>query len=159
MLGVHGKMPDSRNIRWRNSLHLFRNSPVRTGISVGTCLSLTLLIWLVLANYVPFLEPFAMARNLAVAGLIGFLGMVPIVRFIRSPGSLLVSSLLGWFLFAVFYRILCMLFHRLPDRLSPLHFFMMGAVIYMIVTTLSWIGSVIWRVRASHISHSNHHAG
>ena len=152
-------MPDGQNIRWRNSLHLFRHSPVRTGISVGVCLSLTLLLGLVLANYVRFLEPFAMGRNLAIAGLIGFLGLVPVLRFVRNPGGLLVSSLLGWFLFAIFYRFLCIFFHRLPDRLSPFHFFMLGAVCYLIATTLSWIGSVIWKIRASHISPPDHHAG
>jgi len=159
VLGVHRNMPDGKKYRWRNSLRLFSTSPVRTGISVGICLSLTLLIWLVLANYVPFLEGFALERNLAVAGLIGFLGLVPILRFIRSPGGLLVASILGWFLFAAFYRFLCIFFQRLPERLSPFHGFMYGAVIYLIVATLSWIVAVIWKVRSSHISHSNHHAG
>jgi hypothetical protein len=157
--GVYRNMPDGRTSHWRNSLLLFRNTPVRTGISVGVCLSLSLMIWLVLANYVPFLERFALERYLAGAGLIGFLGLVPILRFIRSPRGLLVSSLLGWFLFAAFYWFLCIFFHRLPERLSPFHLFMYGAVIYLIVTTISWIGSVVWKVRASHISHSNHHPG
>jgi len=152
-------MPDGQNTGWRSSLHLFRNSPVRTGFSVGVCLSLTFLVWLILANYVPFLGPFAMGRNLAAAALIGFLGLVPIIRFIRSPGNLLVSSILGWFLFATFYRFLCLFFHRLPDRLSPFHVFMLGAVCYLIVTTLSWIVLVIWKIRDSHSTHSNHHAG
>jgi len=152
-------MPDGQNTRWRSSLHLFRNSPVRTGFSVGVCLSLAFLIWLVLANYVPALEPFARERYFAAAGVIGFLGLVPIFRFIRTPRSLLVSSILGWFLFATFYRFLCLFFHRLPDRLSPLNLFMIGAAIYLIVATLSWIISVIWKIRDSHISHSNHHAG
>jgi hypothetical protein len=152
-------MPNAKNTRWRKSLHLFRNSPVRTGVSVGICLSLTLTIGLVLANRVPFLEPFALERDIGVASLLGFLGLVPVLRFLRSPGSLLVSSILGWFLFAISYRLLCLFFHRLPERFSALNFFMYGAVIYLIIATLSWIGAVIWKVRASHISHSNHHAG
>jgi hypothetical protein len=152
-------MADSQKIHWRDSLHLFRNSPVRTGISVGVCLSLTLTIGLILANRVPFLERFALERDLATAGLLGFLGLVPIFRFLRHPGSLLVSSIIGWLLLALSYRLLCIFFLRLPERFSPLNFFMYGAVIYLIIATLSWIVSVIWKIRASHISHSNHHAG
>jgi hypothetical protein len=34
---------------------------------------------------------------------------------------------------------------------------MLGAVVYMILTTLSWIGTFIWRARAAHISHPRHH--
>jgi hypothetical protein len=35
---------------------------------------------------------------------------------------------------------------------------MLGAVVYMIVTTLSWIVATIWRAREAHASHPNHHA-
>jgi hypothetical protein len=30
--------------------------------------------------------------------------------------------------------------------------------VYMIIATLSWITVTIWRTRAAHASHPNHHA-
>jgi hypothetical protein len=35
---------------------------------------------------------------------------------------------------------------------------MLGAVVYMILTTLCWIVGVIWRAREAHESHPNHGA-
>jgi hypothetical protein len=33
---------------------------------------------------------------------------------------------------------------------------MLGAVTYFIFATLSWVGTIIWKVRANDISHSQH---
>jgi len=30
--------------------------------------------------------------------------------------------------------------------------------VYMIVTTICWIGTIIWKARASHVTHPNNHA-
>jgi uncharacterized membrane protein YhaH (DUF805 family) len=35
--------------------------------------------------------------------------------------------------------------------------FMLGAVLYMLAVTVSWIWIIIRRVRASDVSHPNHH--
>jgi hypothetical protein len=125
---------------------------------VGVCLTLVFAVWLIIANHVPFLDRFALERNIAAAAVLGFLAAVPILRFLRAPGYLLASSLIAWLIFTLCYRALCLIFHRLSDRLSPFQVFMLGAVVYMIVTTLSWIGTLIWKAREAHISHPNHHA-
>lgn len=142
--------------RW---FHIFRNAAVRTGVYTGVCLTLVFVVWLVIANHVPFLERFALERNIAAAAVLAFLAAVPVLRFLRMPGNLLASSLMGWIIFSVSYRILCVIYPGLGNRLSTFHLFMLGAVVYMILTTLSWIGTIIRRARAAHASHPGHHAG
>ncbi len=138
--------------------HVFRNAAVRTGVYVGVGLTLVFTAWLVIANHAPFLDRFALERNIAAAAILGFLAAVPVFRFLRFPGHLLASSLLGWLIFSLSYRALCLIFRRLSDRLSTFHVFMLGAVVYMILTTLCWIVATIWRAREAHTSHPNHHA-
>jgi hypothetical protein len=73
------------------------------------------------------------------------------------PGNLLASSLVAWLLFSLTYRVLCMDFRGLAERFSAVQIFMLGAVLYMLVVSLSWLWAIIRRARASHISHPNHH--
>lgn len=119
-------------------------------------MSAVLVLWIFVANRVPFSEGFARERNLAAAVLIGFLALVPVFRFLRLPGNLLASSLIAWGLLSVTYRGLCVYFRALNDRYGAFHIFILGAVIYMIFATLSWLASCIWKLRESHASHSNH---
>jgi hypothetical protein len=141
--------------RW---FHFLRNAAVRTGVYIGVCLTLVFVAWLVIANHAPFLERLALERNIAAAAVLLLLAAVPVLRFLRDPGNLLASSLIGWFVFTLSYRVLCVFFSRLSDRLSTFRVFMIGAVVYMILTTISWLGTVISRARAAHVSHPNHHA-
>ncbi len=103
--------PHLPGYRW---FHVFRNAAVRTGVYVGVCLTLVFTAWLVIANYAPFLNRFALERNIAAAAILGFLAAVPVFRFLRFPGHLLASSLLGWLIFSLSYRVLCMS-HRVYD--------------------------------------------
>src|SRR6202007_2592623 len=124
--------PHLPGYRW---FHVFRNAGVRTGVYVGVCLSLVFAAWLLIANHAPFLERFAMERNIAAAAILGFLAAVPVFRFLRFPGQLLASSLLGWFIFCLSYRGLGLIFRGLASRLGTFQLFMLGAVVYMILTT------------------------
>jgi cytochrome bd-type quinol oxidase subunit 2 len=147
--------PHLPGYRW---FHVFRNAAIRTGVYVGVCLTLVFITWLVIANHAPLLERFAMERNIAAAVTLSFLAAIPIFRFLRLPGHLLASSLLGWVIFSLSYRALCMVFDGLSDWHSTFQVFMLGAVAYMIITTLCWIVATIWRVREVHASHPNHRA-
>jgi len=147
--------PHLPGYRW---FHVFRNAAIRTGVYVGVSLTLVFSAWLVIANRAPILERFALERNIAAAAILGFLAVVPIFRFLRLPGHLLASSLIGWLIFSLSYRALCLLFRGLSNWHSTLQVFMLGAVVYMILTTLSWIATTIWRAREAHASHPNHHA-
>jgi len=146
-------MPLSSNLPGYRRLQFLRNSAVRTGIYTGVCLALVFSVWLVIANQVPFLERFALERNIAAAAVLCFLATVPVLRFFRMPGNLLASSMLAWTIFSVCYRALCLIYSGLSDKQSPFQVFMEGAVVYMIFTTLSWIGTIIRKVRAAHLSH------
>jgi hypothetical protein len=141
--------------RW---FHVFRNAAVRMGVYVGVCLTLVFTAWLVIANRAPFLEHFALERDIAAAAILCFLAAIPVFRFLRFPGHLLASSLIGWLIFSLSYRVLCLVYHGLSNRLSTFHVFVLGAVVYMILTTLCWVVATIWRAREAHASHPNHHA-
>ncbi|MGB8494957.1 MAG: hypothetical protein WCE53_11200 [Candidatus Acidiferrum sp.] len=149
-------MPESVHLPGYRWLMFLRNVPVRVGIYTGICLSLVFAMWLVLANRVPLLERLALGRNIiAVVGLVLFASL-PIMRFYRSPGDLMVSGLLAWMLLSITYRLLCMVFVLLNERYSAFHVFVLGAVTYLIFATLSWIGMIIWKVRSADISHLHH---
>ena len=149
-------MPESVHLPGYRWLMFLRNVPVRVGIYTGTCLSLVFAMWLVLANRVPFLERLALERNIiAVVGLVLFASL-PILRFYRSPGDLLVSGLLAWMLLSITYRLLGMVFVLLGEKHSAFQVFVLGAVVYLIFATLSWIGMIIWKVRSEDVSHPHH---
>src|SRR5208283_4290381 len=140
-------MPESVHLPGYRWLMFLRNVPVRVGMYTGICLSLIFAMWLVLANRVPLLERLALERNIiAVVGLV-FFASLPILRFYRSPGDLLVSGLLAWTLLSITYRLLCMVFVLLDEKYSAFHVFVLGAVVYLVGATVSWIGTMIWRVR------------
>ena len=140
--------------RW---LSVFHHAAARTGVYCGVSLSFVLLAWLLVSDYLSALERFAVARDLIVASLIGFLALVPVIRFVRLPGSLVISSLVSWIILTLFYRLYCLFFHGLSDSMGAFQVFMYGVIVYLIVATLCWIGTIIWRARSHHTSHSNHH--
>jgi hypothetical protein len=140
---------------------VLNDSGVRTGAYAGAGLAISFVVWVLVANRIPSLENVALQRNLIGAAALGLFFMVPVVRFMWQPGRLLVSSLIAWSILTFTYRFLCMYFTALPDRFSAVQIFTLGAIVCMILATLSWIGTCIWRARESHmsshrISHSNH---
>jgi len=137
--------------------HVFKNVAVRMGVYVGVCLSLVMGAWIFVANRLPFLERFALERNLAAAAALGFLFLLPVLRFLRSPGNLLASGLVAWAIFSFTYRVLCLFFELLGDKYGAFHVFVVGLVVYMILATLAWIGTMIRRARASNVSHPKNH--
>jgi cytochrome bd-type quinol oxidase subunit 2 len=141
--------------RW---FHVFRNVALRIGVYTAVCLALVFTAWLFFANRIPLLDRLALERNIAAAVLLGLFALVPVLRFLSMPGHLMASGLIAWLLFSSYYRVLCFFFHKLSDWHSTFRVFMVGAVVYMILATLTWIGGTIWRVRAAHASHPNHHA-
>jgi hypothetical protein len=143
---VHDRFPG-------NELALvLHDSGVRTGACAGIGLATAFITWVLVANRVPALERVALERNVIAAVVLCLFFLVPVVRFMWQPGRLLVSSLIAWSIFALAYRGLCMYFHALAERYSAVQLFTLGAIVYMILATLSWIGTCIWKVRESYIS-------
>ena len=139
-------------------LHVLKNAAIRTGVYAGVGLALVFTTWVFAANRLPELESLAFERNLAAVAALLLFAAVPVLRFLRMPGHLLASSLIGWGILAITYRLLSIYFWGLSARYSAVQVFTLGAVLYMILATLSWIGTCIWRVRSSDVSHSNRHA-
>jgi len=149
-------MPDMikySGFRWFGFL---RDAALRTGIYTGVFLSLIFTAWLMIANRAPFLEPLAMERNILGAALLALFACVPVIRFFRSPSALLLSGLLGWGLFSLTYQIFCFKFVLLEEYYSTFHVFVLGAVSYFVFATISWIGTIVWRVYATNSSHTHH---
>jgi uncharacterized membrane protein YvlD (DUF360 family) len=136
-----------------SKLHVFKNAAIRTGVYSGVGMSMILIAWVLVANRAPSLEPFALERNVAAAGALSLFAAVPVLRFLRLPGPLLASGLVALSIMALTYRVLCIYFWGLAVRYSTVQVFTLGAVIYMILATLSWIGTCIWRAHQSRVSH------
>ena len=135
-----------------SKLHVFKNAAIRTGVYSGVGSSMVLVAWLVVANRVPNLEPFALERNLAGAVALGLFAAVPVLRFLRLPGPLLAAGLIAWSITAFTYRLLGVYFWGLSARYGAVHLFTLGVIVYMIFATLSWIGTCISRARESDVS-------
>lgn len=135
-----------------------RNAAIRTGVYTGVCLATVFTAWLVVANLFPVLDRFALGRNIGAAALLLMLALVPCLRFLRSPGRLIISGLIAWSTFTLVYRVLCLRFLALSDWHSTFQIFMYGTVVYMIVATICWIGCTVWKAREGHVSHPKHHA-
>jgi hypothetical protein len=140
-------MPDTMKLPGYRWFQFLRNAPIRMGIYTGVALSLVFSAWVIVANRMPLLAPFALARNIGAIAALCFFASLPTLRFFRSPGDMLVSGLVGWTILSFSYRILCAVFVLLQDRYTTFHVFMLGAVIYLICATVSWIGTIIWRAR------------
>jgi hypothetical protein len=146
-------MPDSMKLPGYRWFRFLRNAPIRMGIYTGVCLSLVFSAWVVVANRVPLLEQFALGRNIGAVAALCFFASLPALRFYRSPGDMLVSGLVGWMMLSLTYRVLCMIFVLLDENYSAFHVFVLGAVIYLICATLSWIGTILWRARTTDGTH------
>jgi hypothetical protein len=139
--------------RWFDFLEY---AAVRSGIYIGLSLSLIFSVWLLLANRAPFLEPLALERNIIAAALLALLALIPLIRFFRSPCELLISGILAWSLLTLTYWIFGLKFVLLEEYYSAFHIFVLGAVSYLIFATVFWIGTIVWRVHATHSSHTHH---
>ncbi len=145
----------------KNVALVLHDSGVRTGAYAGAGLSFAFIAWVYIANRVPALEHVALQRNIIAAAILSLFFLAPIVRFMWQPGRMLVSSLISWSILTFTYRVVCLHFRELTERFSAVQIFTLGAMVCMILATLSWIGTCIWRVRESHmsshgVSHSNH---
>jgi len=138
--------------RW---FQFLRNAPIRVGLYTGIWLSLVFVAWVLVANRVPFLEPLAQQRNVTATLLLAAIAALPVLRFLVSSGELLVSGLLAWSVLTLTYCILSLKFTLLQYYYSTFHVFVLGAVVYLLFATLSWIGMIVWRAREAQGTHTS----
>jgi hypothetical protein len=134
----------------------FEDVAIRVGVYTGLTLSIIFVAWLMVANRMPELSGFAVPRNVIGASLLTIVGAIPVFRFFRSPSELLLSSVVGWGMFTLTYAGLCLKFEMLDQYYSTSQIFVLGSLIYLVLATLCWIGTIIWRVRATDSSHPRH---
>jgi len=139
-----------------HGFELFKDAAVRMGIFVGVFLSAVFTTWLLIANRAPFLEPLALERNIGGAAILATLASLPVLRFYRSPYDIMFSGLLAWSMLTLTYRICSFKFVMLEQYYSAFHVFVLGAICYLVFATISWIGTIIWRVHATDSSHTRH---
>lgn len=136
--------------------HKFLDAPVRFGIYTGVCLAMVFSAWVVAANRMPQLGPWTPERNLAALTVLGFVALLPVLRFFRSPYNQLLSGLIAWTILWLAFRVLGLFFSLLDQGYIPFQIFLLGSLGYMISATISWIGTILWRVRFDHTSHLRH---
>lgn len=121
---------------------------LKAGLILGAALSGVAIAWLLIANRVPALEGLALFRNLAAGGLVIILMTVPVYRFRRHPSHLFICTFTSWAILTALYALLQIPFPRLGTRLGTFHFFMMGAVVLGLASSLVWVIHVLLLLRS-----------
>ncbi len=137
-------------------LSLHQNVALRTGVYAGLGLSLILVVWIFLANRVAIPKEFVRERNLATVALLVAVALVPVVRFLLLPAKLWISSLIAWTVFSITYALLGLAFGGLSNHFTAFQVFVLGAVAYMIVATIAWLGNIVWRTWAADAPRRHH---
>jgi hypothetical protein len=131
-----------------------RIAPLRIGVLTGIYLSCVFVGWLIVANHIPALEPFAGVRN-AVAVIIMLLVLgVPVIRFRHKPGRLFLAGLVAWTLLTMTYLAAELYFTLLESRMGALHIFVLGAFSYGFVAVFDWVFLICAGVRHQHLGRS-----
>jgi hypothetical protein len=126
-----------------------RNLIVRVGVLTGAYLCAVMVISVLAATQLHFLEPFAEIRNWSARGAFALIMVVPVLTFLRRPAHLLGASLLGWMIFALGYKVMGIFFVHLHSRLNmtPFHAFILGAIFYLVASASAWVLSMILDAR------------
>ena len=117
-----------------------RIASLRTGVLTGIYLSCVFIAWLVIANRVAELEPYAELRNLVAGAILILVLGIPVLRFRNRPGKLFVSGLTAWTLLTLTYVAAEIALSRCSKAAwGRCHVFVLGAVCYGIVAVLDWV--------------------
>lgn len=139
---THLSLPGSQWFSW------VQNRALRIGVVTGVYLSTVMIVALLAANRVPFLENFADIRNTVFRVLFGLVALIPVVFFARSAGHMFTAGVSGWFLFSLAYMGMGFFFHRLHMVFpKPLNVFMLGACIYGVLAVALWVASMVMVAR------------
>ena len=121
---------------------------LKAGLMLGAAVSGVVIAWLLIANRVPGLERIALFRNLAAGMLVILLMLVAVYRFRRRPSHLFGCTFTSWVILTAVYAILQVPFPRLGMRMGTFHFFMLGAVVLGLASSLVWVIHLVWILRS-----------
>jgi hypothetical protein len=147
-MAARPQLPGMRWFLW------LRIASLRIGVLTGIYLSCVFVAWLIVANRLPALEPFAGVRNIIAGGvLVAALG-IPVLRFLNSPGKLFAAGLTAWTLLTISYIAAELHFTLLESRMGAFHVFVLGAISYGFVAVLDWVFLICAGVRHQHVIQS-----
>ncbi len=129
-----------------------RSNTIRAGVLVGIYVSAMFVAWLVIANRIPQLAPFATIRN-DVAGAIEILLLaIPVVRFRSEPAKLFLSGATAWSVLTLTYMAVEIHFSLLDSRIGPFNLFILGVLSYGLISVFQWVF-----LMCAHARHHHHH--
>jgi len=137
-----------------NWFSLLPQESLRTGILTGIYLSCDFVAWLVVANRVHELEPYAGTRNFLAGAILVSLMAIPVFRFRRQPGKLFLAGLTAWTVLTFTYIGAEFFFSLLKSRMGGLHVFMLGVVPYGFVAVFQWVFLMCVEARNRHVAES-----
>ena len=120
---------------------------LKAGLILGAALSGVAIAWLLIANRVPALEGIALFRNLAAGVLVILLMLVPVFRFRRHPSHLFACTFTSWVILTAIYALVQIPFPRLGTRMGTFHFFMLGAVVLGLASSVVWVVHLLLLLR------------
>jgi hypothetical protein len=136
-----------------NALGKVTSPALRTGLYTGALLVLVMVISLIAANRLPWLENRALERNAGSYGLFVLFMLIPVARFWNRPVRMFASGMLSWAMFVIAYDIAGMFFHNLFQILrTPFEALLEGAVAYGICAVVAWVGGMALLARLSPIA-------
>ena len=147
-MAARPQLPGMRWFLW------LRIASLRTGILPGIYLSCVFVAWLIVANRLPALVPFAEIRNLVAGAILVMVLGIPVLRFRHRPGRLFVAGLTAWTLLTATYVAAEMYFTLLENRIGAFHVLVLGAVSYGFVAVLDWVFLMCAGARHEHIVQS-----
>jgi hypothetical protein len=142
------QLPGMRWFLW------MRIASLRIGILTGIYASCIFIAWLLVANRIPSLEPYAETRNLAGGLALVTMLAIPALRFRRQPGKMFVASLTAWTVLTLVYLGAELRFTLLESRMGAFHFFILGTVSYGFVAVLDWVFLMCAWARHEHVVQS-----
>ena len=137
------ELPGAKWFEW------LRNLTLRVGVLTGVYLIMVMVVSVLAANRLHFLEDIADLRNAASYFAFVLVMLVPMVTFRRRPLQLLAAGLLGWLIFALAYNAMGLFFLNLHARLRPpFNVFMIGVIVYAVVAAASWVVTMALELRS-----------
>jgi hypothetical protein len=147
-MAARPQLPGMRWFLW------MRIASLRIGILTGIYASCIFIAWLMVANRIASLEPYAETRNLAAGAALVTMLAIPALRFRRQPGKLFIAGLTAWTVLTLTYLAAELHFTLLESRMGAFHVFILGAVSYGFVAVLDWVFLMCAWARHEHIVQS-----
>jgi hypothetical protein len=136
-----------------DSLGRVSNPALRTGLYTGGLLVLIMIVSLIAANRLPWLESRALERNAACYSLFVLFMLIPIVRFWNRPTRMFASGVLAWAMFVIAYDIAGMFFRNLFQILrTPFEALLEGLLVYGVCAVVAWVGGMALLARGNPIT-------